>query len=51
VELALSTGLVAAGMAGTAAVSAVLLFRIATFWLPVPLGAIALRRLRRRDAV
>src|SRR3954471_4586893 len=51
VELALSTGLVALGMAGTAAVSAVLLFRLATFWLPVPLGAIALRRLRRRDAV
>jgi uncharacterized protein (TIRG00374 family) len=51
VELALSTGLAAAGMAGTAAVSAVLLFRIATFWLPVPLGWLALQGLRRRNAV
>jgi uncharacterized membrane protein YbhN (UPF0104 family) len=38
-------------MASTAAVSAVLLFRLATFWLPVPLGWIALGWLRRRDAV
>ena len=51
VELALSTGLVAAGMAGTAAISAVLLFRLATFWLPVPLGWLALGVLRRRNAV
>jgi uncharacterized membrane protein YbhN (UPF0104 family) len=32
-------------------VSAVLLFRVATFWLPVPLGWLALRWLGRRDAV
>jgi uncharacterized membrane protein YbhN (UPF0104 family) len=51
VEVALSTGLVALGMASTAAISAVLLFRIATFWLPVPLGWFALRWLRRHDAV
>src|SRR4051794_1198913 len=51
VELALSTGLAAIGVPGTAAVSAVLLFRIATFWLPVPLGWLALRWLGRRDAV
>jgi uncharacterized membrane protein YbhN (UPF0104 family) len=51
VELALSTGLVALGMASTEAVSGVLLFRVATFWLPVPLGWIALHRLRRLDAV
>jgi uncharacterized membrane protein YbhN (UPF0104 family) len=51
VELALSTGLAAAGMAGTAAVSAVLLFRLATFWLPVPLGWLALGALRRKNAV
>jgi uncharacterized membrane protein YbhN (UPF0104 family) len=36
---------------GTAAVSAVLLFRLATFWLPVPLGWVALRWLRDRRAV
>jgi len=51
VEVALSTGLVAVGVPSTAAVSGVLLFRLATFWLPVPLGWIALHRLRRRDAV
>ena len=51
VEVALSTGLAAAGMASTAAVSAVLLFRLATFWLPVPLGWLALRYLSDRAAV
>ena len=51
VELALSTGLVAIGVPGTEALSAVLLFRVATFWLPVPFGWLALDWLRRRDAV
>lgn len=51
VELALSTGLAALGVPSTAAVSGVLLFRVATFWLPVPLGWLALGWLRRRDAV
>jgi uncharacterized membrane protein YbhN (UPF0104 family) len=51
VEVALSTGLAALGVPSTAAVSSVLLFRLATFWLPVPLGWLALRWLQRRDAV
>ena len=51
VEVALATGLVAVGVPSTAAVSSVLLFRVATFWLPVPLGGIALRVLQRRQAV
>jgi uncharacterized protein (TIRG00374 family) len=51
VEVALATGLAAVGVPSTAAVSGVLLFRVATFWLPVPLGGIALRGLRRRQAV
>ncbi len=51
VELALSTGLAASGMAGTAAASAVLLFRIATFWLPAPAGWLAFQHLRRREAL
>ena len=51
VEVALSTGLVAAGMASSPAVSAVLLFRLATFWFPVPLGWVALNSLRRRHAL
>lgn len=51
VEVALSTGLTAAGMSGTAAISAVLLFRLSTFWLPVPAGWLALQYLQRRDVV
>ena len=34
-------GLVGAGMSGTAAVPAVFLFRLATFWLPILPGWIA----------
>ncbi|MCW2495865.1 lysylphosphatidylglycerol synthase transmembrane domain-containing protein [Jatrophihabitans sp.] len=51
VEIALSTGLAGAGMPSATAVSAVLLFRIATFWLPVPAGWVALHVLQRRSAV
>jgi uncharacterized membrane protein YbhN (UPF0104 family) len=49
VEAALSAGLTAAGLHGTVAFSAVLLFRTVTFWLPVPLGWIALNYLQHRD--
>jgi glycosyltransferase 2 family protein len=51
VEAALSAGLTAAGMPGAKAVSAVLLFRLATFWLPVPIGWVALNYLQRKDAL
>jgi uncharacterized membrane protein YbhN (UPF0104 family) len=51
VEVALSTGLTAAGMPGAAAVSAVLLFRIATYWLPVPVGWLAMHALQHRHAL
>jgi glycosyltransferase 2 family protein len=51
VEAALTAGLVAAGMHGTEAASAVLLFRLLTFWLPVPVGWIALNYLERKDAI
>jgi len=51
VEAALSAGLTAAGLHGTVAFSAVLLFRTVTFWLPVPLGWIALNYLQRRDVL
>ncbi len=51
VEAALSAGLVAAGMPGAKAVSAVLLFRLVTFWLPVPVGWVALNYLQRKDAL
>ena len=51
VEAALSAGLTAAGLPGATAVSAVLLFRILTFWLPVPVGWAALSYLQRKDAL
>jgi uncharacterized membrane protein YbhN (UPF0104 family) len=49
VEVALSTGLAAAGMPGAAAVSAVLLYRLATFWLPVPVGWLAYTWMQHHD--
>lgn len=48
VEAAMSTGLTAAGMPGASAVSAVLLFRLATLWLPVPLGWLSFSLMQRR---
>ena len=47
VEAALTAGLTAAGVHGGIAVSAVLLFRLLTFWLPVPVGWAALNYLER----
>jgi glycosyltransferase 2 family protein len=49
VEAALTAGLTATGVPGAVAVSAVLLFRLATFWLPVPAGWAALNFLERRQ--
>ncbi|MDX6338216.1 MAG: glycosyltransferase 2 family protein [Streptosporangiaceae bacterium] len=51
VEAALAAGLTATGMAAATAVSAVLLFRLLTFWLPVPAGWGAFTYLRRRQAL
>ena len=51
VEAALSAGLTAAGLPGTTAVSAVLLFRTLTFWLPVPVGWASFNYLMRREAL
>lgn len=48
VEVALTTGLTTAGVPGGFAVSSVLLFRLLTFWLPVPLGWVALNYLERK---
>jgi len=49
VEAALTAGLTAAGVPGAVAVSAVLLFRLLTFWLPVPFGYVALNFLERNQ--
>jgi uncharacterized membrane protein YbhN (UPF0104 family) len=51
VEAALTAGLVATGLHGTEAASSVLLFRLLTFWLPVPIGWVALNYLERKDAL
>ena len=51
VEAALTAGLVATGLHGTEAASAVLLFRLLTFWLPVPFGWAALSYLERQSAI
>jgi glycosyltransferase 2 family protein len=51
VEAALTAGLVAAGLHGTEAASSVLLFRLLTFWLPVPFGWAALSYLESKDAL
>jgi uncharacterized membrane protein YbhN (UPF0104 family) len=48
VETALTVGLTATGVPSGDAVSAVLLFRLLTFWLPVPFGWAALSFLQRR---
>lgn len=49
VEAALVGGLSATGVPVAAAITAVLAFRAATFWLPAPLGWIAFVGLQRRD--
>jgi uncharacterized protein (TIRG00374 family) len=51
VEVALTSGLTLAGLPGAAAGSAVLLFRLITFWLPVPAGWVALNYLERKQAI
>jgi glycosyltransferase 2 family protein len=49
IEAALIAGLTGVGMSSGAAVSAVLTYRLSTYWLPVVPGWISLRLLQRRD--
>ncbi len=51
VEVALSAGLTAAGLVSATALSSVLLFRLLTFWLPVPVGWVAFNYLQRKQAL
>jgi glycosyltransferase 2 family protein len=51
IEAALVAGLTGIGMSSGLAVSAVLLYRLATYWLPVAPGWVSLRLLQRRDYV
>lgn len=50
-EAALIAGLTGVGVAAGPAVSAVLLYRLATYWLPVAPGWLAWRVLQRREYV
>jgi uncharacterized membrane protein YbhN (UPF0104 family) len=50
-EAGLIAGLTALGVAAGAATSAVLVYRLLTFWLNVPLGALALSFVQRRGYV
>ena len=50
-EAALIAGLTGVGLAVGPAVSAVLMFRLATFWLPVAPGWLCWRVLQRREYV
>jgi uncharacterized membrane protein YbhN (UPF0104 family) len=48
IEAALTAGLTAAGLDGGTALSAVLLYRIATFWIPIPCGFVCQNLLTKR---
>ena len=51
IEAALTAGLTGIGISSGAAVSAVVLYRLATYWLPVPPGWLSWRLLQRMDYV
>jgi uncharacterized membrane protein YbhN (UPF0104 family) len=51
VEAVLAAGLAAIGIPAHQAIPAVLVFRIATFWLPIPVGWISYLVLRRRGVL
>ncbi|MGW0595115.1 lysylphosphatidylglycerol synthase transmembrane domain-containing protein [Streptosporangium sp. NPDC002607] len=51
VELSLSVGLTLSGLSGEVATSAVLLFRLLTFWLPVLPGWASFAHLQRQEAL
>ena len=51
IEAAISGGLIAIGVDSGTAVSSVLLYRLATYWLPIPFGYLALNRLQKLQAI
>ncbi|MBP3222783.1 MAG: flippase-like domain-containing protein [Actinomycetaceae bacterium] len=51
VEGALTAGLVVAGIPYSVALSSALVYRLLTFWLPVPLGWLALRYIQKKNLV
>ena len=51
IEAAISGGLIAIGVDSGTAVSSVLLYRLATYWLPIPFGYLSLNRLQKLQAI
>lgn len=51
IEAAMSAGLIAIGIDGGTAVSSVLLYRLATYWLPIPFGWLSLNHLQKVQAI
>ena len=51
IEAAMSSGLIAIGVDSGTAVSSVLLYRLATYWLPIPFGWFSLNRLQKVGAI
>jgi uncharacterized membrane protein YbhN (UPF0104 family) len=51
VEAVLAAGLTAIGIPAHEAIAAVLLFRMATFWLPIPVGWVSFQVLQRRGVL
>ena len=47
VELALTAGLVAAGVPYGVALSTAIVYRLVTFWIPIPVGWLSLQRLQK----
>ncbi|SDN14474.1 lysylphosphatidylglycerol synthase transmembrane domain-containing protein [Actinomyces ruminicola] len=47
VEVALTAGLVAAGVPSGVALSTAIVYRLVTFWIPIPVGWLSLQRLQR----
>jgi uncharacterized membrane protein YbhN (UPF0104 family) len=51
VEAVMSAGLTAIGIPAHEAIPAVLLFRLVTFWLPIPVGWVSFEMLQRRGVL
>jgi uncharacterized membrane protein YbhN (UPF0104 family) len=47
----MAAGLTAIGVPASQAISGVLLFRMATFWLPIPVGWVCFQVLQRRGVL
>lgn len=51
IEAAMSAGLIAVGVPSGIAVSSVLLYRLCTYWAPIPFGYLSLQHLTKTDAI